>query len=489
MFASDFLRPARIAALAVAAVAVIATGVLSAYGLQVACDGPRPPAPVTDDGSVVGDRFWFLHRELGPQGSTTVRMTSMTGTITYPPPDHDEIVPGLVPWAKSGVIVKDGLRPGSGYAALAMTGDHGVRFQHDFRHDVAGQPGGVSAQTPRWLRLTRSGDTITGAESADGARWQTVGTARLAGLPPTVRVGLFATSPCDLTLKETALGGALQQCRFTQAVGVFDNVTVENGAGAWVSEPVGDMNHTDWEKRSNPSGAVQADGVIRISCTGDVGPAREDMAWTTEQALNGFVVALIIVLVVAARYGASTVPHLRRAAAAGTAALAVGLLATGTVLPITSAIVGGKGVPVQAVAVTTELRVVIGLSVALGLSAMLAYAFGALTRRRWAGIGLAMALVVVPYTVGVLPLFPDAVADWLLRVTPAAAFAVRQTAVEYPQVTAYYSPSTGYFPMPWWAGLAVLGAYTTVVLWAAGRRRDDHPADAAPADRTDAPAA
>jgi hypothetical protein len=61
--------------------------------------------------------------------------------------------------------------------------------------------------------------------------------------------------------------------------------------------------------------------------------------------------------------------------------------------------------------------------------------------------------------------------------------------VEYPQVTAYYSPSTGYFPMPWWAGLAVLGAYTTVVLWAAGRRRDDPPADAAPADRTDAPAA
>ena len=71
-------------------------------------------------------------------GSLTVRLTSMTGTITYPPPDHDEIVSGLVPWAKTGIIVKDGTRQGSSYAALMMTGSHGVRFQHDYRHDIAG---------------------------------------------------------------------------------------------------------------------------------------------------------------------------------------------------------------------------------------------------------------------------------------------------------------------------------------------------------------
>ncbi|MET9020983.1 hypothetical protein ABZV93_13445 [Actinopolymorpha sp. NPDC004070] len=183
-----FRRPGRLIALATAALTVIALGLVSSLGNRSSCNGPCPSDPVAGDGSTVSDTFWFLHRDLGPEGSITVRMTSMTGTITYPPPDHDEIVSGLVPWAKAGIIVKDGLRQGSPYAALMMTGSHGVRFQYDYKHDVAG--GGPSGRFPRWLRLTRSGDTITGAESADGRRWRTVATARLAGLPDTVQVGL-----------------------------------------------------------------------------------------------------------------------------------------------------------------------------------------------------------------------------------------------------------------------------------------------------------
>ena len=61
-------------------------------------------------------------------------------------------------------------------------------------------------------------------------------------------------------------------------------------------------------------------------------------------------------------------------------------------------------------------------------------------------------------------MLPDAVSEWLLRLTPAAAFAVQQTMTEYPQVTAHYAPSAGYFPLPWWAGLLVLCAYTAVVV-------------------------
>lgn len=102
----------------------------------------------------------------------------MTGTITYPPPNHGQIVPGLMPSAKAGIIIKDGVRQGSSYAALTLTGSHGVRMQYDYRHDTAGSDGGVSAKSPRRLGLTRSGDTICGYESADGERWGKVGTAR-----------------------------------------------------------------------------------------------------------------------------------------------------------------------------------------------------------------------------------------------------------------------------------------------------------------------
>ncbi|RDI17941.1 hypothetical protein [Lentzea flaviverrucosa] len=431
-----FRGPGRLIALAAAALSVIAVGLLFAGTTS----------------SSVSDTFWFRHQDLGREGAITVRMTSMTGTITYPPPGHDQIVAGLVPWAKSGIIVKDGLRQGSRYAALAMTGAHGVRFQHDYVHDVAGS----ASQAPRWLRLTRSGDTITGSESADGEQWHVVGTAELEGLPETVQVGLFATSPGDLTLRETGLGGTIEQVRFTQAVGVFDHVTVEGGAGRWNSGPVGEMNHTDWERFHNASGAVQEDGVVTVSGTGDIGPIGEGGARGVEKALSGLVIALIVVLVVAARYGARETP--RRVLAArtvliGSATFVTGLLAAGIVVATTSP--------------ATYVRVVVGVAAVLALCAVLAYGLGVWLRRGWAAILAGVTLVAVPYAVTAVPLLPDAVADWLLRLTPAAGFAVKQTVVEHPQVTAHYAPSAGYFPLPGWAGFAVLCAYTALVLWLA----------------------
>ncbi len=78
---------------------------------------------------------------------------------------------------------------------MMVTGSHGVRMQYDYTGDVAGLPGAVSATSPRWLRLTRSGDIITGYDSADGTHWTLVGTAQLAGLPATVQAGMFAATP------------------------------------------------------------------------------------------------------------------------------------------------------------------------------------------------------------------------------------------------------------------------------------------------------
>jgi regulation of enolase protein 1 (concanavalin A-like superfamily) len=68
-------------------------------------------------------------------------------------------------------------------------------MQYDYTHDIAGLSGTPSAASPRWLRLTRSGDTVTGYDSADGAHWTRIGTATLTGLPSTVQAGLFAASP------------------------------------------------------------------------------------------------------------------------------------------------------------------------------------------------------------------------------------------------------------------------------------------------------
>ncbi|MEV0459927.1 hypothetical protein [Catellatospora methionotrophica] len=482
----------RMAALLVAALAVIALAVLPALVIHSSCsDGPVevpcPTDPTGPDGTPVSDLFFFAHRPLTGDGSLTVRLTSMTGTITYPPPDHDEIVAGLVPWAKTGIIVKDGLGQGSSYAALMMTGAHGVRMQHDYTHDNAGLPGGVSPQSPRWLRLTRSGDTITGDESSDGAAWTRVGTATLAGLPDTVQIGLFAASPGDLTLVPVGLGGRIGQARFTQAVGSFDNVTADSGAatGPWGADTVGELGHTDWEKYHRAAGLVEQGATLTVTGSGDIGPIGTEGGRTAKDTLIGLFVAAIILIVTAARYAVrAAVPGGRRAAAravvVGGATFAVMLAAVAVAVLLGTKLLRDGGTTVITTGALGQSRVIVGTAGLLAVVAVLAWATGVLLRRAWLAGTVLLAAVVVPYLLVAMPLLPDAVADWLLRLTPAAGFAVLQTLHAYPQVTAHYAAYAGYFPLPWWAGLAVTCAYTAVALVLVlrrGPRPEPSPAD------------
>jgi hypothetical protein len=479
---TKFRSRGRIIAITAATLVTLLLGILFAVGNRSSCsEGPVevacPTDPVGPRGQAVTDKSYFVHRPLGQNGSITVRMTSMTGIITYPPPDHDEIVPGLVPWAKAGVIVKDGIEQGSSYAALMVTGSHGVRMQYDYVHDIAGRPGGVSAESPRWLRLTRSGDTITGYESADGAQWAKVGTAHLAGLPETVQVGLFATSPGDLTLRPIALGARLPEVRFTQATAVFDNISVEGGAsaGEWSHGSVGEMGHTDWERYHQPPGLVESNGTFTVTGSGDIGPIGTEGGHAVESSLVGLAIGLMIVIVVAVRFmtaeyrpGATgATPLTGRVLAAkaiviGAVAFLAGLVSAAVVVPAGTMILRANGISVIPVSAVTGLRVVVGVGALSAVAAVWALALGALLRRAWAAILVAISTVVLPYLLAALPLLPDDVAEWLLRLTPAAGFAIRQTVREYPQVVAHYAPSAGYFPLAWWAGFAVLCGYTAV---------------------------
>jgi ABC-type transport system involved in multi-copper enzyme maturation permease subunit len=70
---------------------------------------------------------------------------------------------------------------------------------------------------------------------------------------------------------------------------------------------------------------------------------------------------------------------------------------------------------------------------------------------------------------------PAGAARWLLRITPAAGFAIQQSLPQYPQVSNAYTPSSGYYPLAPWAGFAVLCGYAALALGLAIvllRRRD-----------------
>jgi hypothetical protein len=64
-----------------------------------------------------------------------------------------------------------------------------------------------------------------------------------------------------------------------------------------------------------------------------------------------------------------------------------------------------------------------------------------------------------------------ALSQWLLRLTPSAAFAVMQTVPEYPQVIGPYTPAVGYFPLSPLAGLAVLCVFAAFAFALALRRQ------------------
>ena len=161
------------------------TGANSECGSQMGPDAPAlgcPAPPTGPGGGWVADSFYFVRQPLAGNGSITVRVTSLTGLYsTHGATAADGgsptagMTPGVQPWSKAGIIIKASTRQGAAYAAMMVTGSHGVRMQWDFTHDVAGLAGKVSAASPRWLRLTRSGDTITGYDSADGAHWTRVG--------------------------------------------------------------------------------------------------------------------------------------------------------------------------------------------------------------------------------------------------------------------------------------------------------------------------
>jgi ABC-type transport system involved in multi-copper enzyme maturation permease subunit len=123
----------------------------------------------------------------------------------------------------------------------------------------------------------------------------------------------------------------------------------------------------------------------------------------------------------------------------------------------------------------TELRVVVGTAALLAVAAIFALALGTVLRRSTTAVTVVIVAMVLPYILSVASVLPVGILDWLLRITPAAAFAVQQATPQYPQVSALYSPASGYFPLAPWAGLAVLCAYAALALGLAGyllRRRD-----------------
>jgi ABC-type transport system involved in multi-copper enzyme maturation permease subunit len=488
----------------------VVLGVFAAANASIGCQmngGPAksgkaclPYIPHGPGGEVVSDSFYFVRQPLTGNGTITARVTALTGQEADinggPAQVGSGMVPGLVPWAKAGIIVKQGTHQGSAYAAMMVTGSNGVRMQYNYTGDIAGMPGKVSAADPRWLRLTRSGDTITGYESADGTHWTQVGTVRLTGLPSTVQIGLFATSP-GYTVTQNSFGGSSNDSGPAQATGVFDDVRVTGSApGSWTGTAIGGGGPVG-NGQPGGQGYTHAAGTFTVTGAGDIAPVTPGPGGglptvTIGQSLVGAFLGLIAIVVVAAMFFSTeyrrglirttlaATPRRGAVLAAKSVVIGAVVFVVGLIAAAVSVAVGlpreeNSGQVLLPAPFLTEARVIVGTAAMLAVCAVFAVALGAILRRSAAAITIAILTVVIPFLLAALNIVPANVGDWLLRLTPAAGLAIEQSIPRYSQVSTVTSLVQGYYPLSPYAGFAVL------CLWAAAglalalfllRRRD-----------------
>ena len=446
--------------------ATVVVFVIVSFLSAVESRAPVGAVPVGPGGEAVSDTYMFVHQILAGDGTLTARVTSLSGAITSQPE------PGLAPWAKAGIILEPDTNQGTAYAAVMVTSAHGVRMQDDYTRDSPGLPGHVGPSSPRWLRLTRAGDIITGYDSTDGTHWTEISSARLAGLPRTVQIGLFVAAP-----EYFAAGAGVETP--SVATSSFDQVSVQGDLPrrSWTGEAIAGSYPVTSASTWNQASA----GAFTITGSGDIAPLVGDILsaqWAGASIVNGTVVALIIVIALASLFATSEYRRgliranfaasprrgrvlAAKAMVAGLLAFAAGATASALAEVITRHVLAANGSYLFPQSGPDLARVIIGTGFLLGFAAALAVALGMMLRRGAMAIAAGIVLLVLPGILG------SQSGNWLMRFTPTAAFAIQATLPRSNLVTSAYTPPNGYFPVSPWAGLAVLAAYTAVVLAAA----------------------
>jgi ABC-type transport system involved in multi-copper enzyme maturation permease subunit len=488
-----------------AALMVVLFTFLQANGKHTGyCTTPNPGSCVTGHqyvptgpgGEAVVDSYELVARRLTGDGTITARITSLAGRIWAGPaneaPSLADTQTGLTSWAKAGLLVTPSTKQGSAYAAVMATGGHGVRFQYDYTHDQAGLPGSISGTAPRWLRMTRTGNTVTGYDSSDGTNWRRVGSAQLADLPTTVYVGLLATSPTTgqgLATRATASFDHI-------AIGPLTDSAAQPALGSWHGASIGTGPRDAYTTLGN-GGYRRAGDAMVVTGSGDIAPAVASVGGDTasDSLLFGLVVALIVLIVIGTifitteyrrgliRTTFAATPDRGRVLAAkavviGGVGFAVGAIASAAAIPLGEHAMKANGnyiFPADPLAIA---RVIAGSGALVALTAVAVLGIGTILRRSAGAILVGVVVFVLPIFTGPGILGPTpsgSAATWLYRVTPAAGFSMlgllpRSGLVSYP-----YTMSNGYYPLPPWAGLLVLAAYAAVAMLAARavlRRRD-----------------
>lgn len=140
--------------------------------------------------SGTADNFTFASRPASGDGSIAARVASLTNTGTAP---------------RAGLMVRSSNAPSAAFAGIFITPSNGLVFSRRT------SDGGSSSQTflpgistPRFLKLSREGNSVSVFHSADGLAWSQLGSTTTVSLGSTPRVGLAATASSNAATTSAA---------------------------------------------------------------------------------------------------------------------------------------------------------------------------------------------------------------------------------------------------------------------------------------------
>lgn len=128
------------------------------------------------------DAVQFLHKELCGNGEIIAYVADVTN----------------LGWA--GIMMRETLAPGSKKAVLrTQLSSNIIREVRTSTNGMVSSQQFPTPNTPRWLRLVRSGNTFTGYTSTNGINWD-IRFASTISMTSCIRIGIFSQSPNNTTV-------------------------------------------------------------------------------------------------------------------------------------------------------------------------------------------------------------------------------------------------------------------------------------------------
>lgn len=197
-------------------------GTVSALGSGCEDQGTFTVEGSGDDIWDKNDEFQYVYRALNGDGTITARITGQTDTDG---------------WAKAGVMIRETLADDSPFAFTAVSPDNDVNFFYrKNQNNNAKRGNGTGDNIPIWVRLERSGNTLTSYRSANGTNWTQIDSETI-NMNENVYVGLAVTSHDDGTLSTVTFTDVELTTGGTNPPIDFNDYTIESYGGGQDENP------------------------------------------------------------------------------------------------------------------------------------------------------------------------------------------------------------------------------------------------------------